>query len=92
MFEEEIQLLEGTSKKLKLLESTKLAHDFEDPCDNLCCSLSKSLEKLKEQTMVLENSKLTAFCEQRKLNNCSFMGYHFGITPTFFVKWNVISI
>ena len=92
MFEEEIQLLEGTSKKLKLLESTKLAHDFEDPCDNLCCSLSKSLEKLKEQTMVLENSKLTAFSEQRKLNNCSFMGYHFGITPTFFINADHLEI
>ena len=92
MSEEEIQLLEGTSDKLKLHESTKIAHDFEDPCDNLCCSLSKSHGKLKEQTMVLENSKLTMFNEQRKLNNSSFMGYHFGITPTFFINADHLEI
>ena len=74
MSEEELQLLEGTSDKLKLHESFELAHDFEDSCDNLCCSLSKSPEKLKEQTVVLENSKPTAFSEQRELNNSSFVG------------------
>ena len=36
--------------------------------------------------MVLDNSKSTTFSEQRKLNNSSFVGYHFGITPTFFVN------
>ena len=61
MFKKELQHLEGTSDKLKLRELTELAHDFEDSCDNLCCSLSKSLEKLKEQIVVLENSKLTTF-------------------------------
>nr|POE84478.1 hypothetical protein CFP56_62024 [Quercus suber] len=76
----------------KLHESTELAHDFEDPCDNLCCSLSKNPEKLKEQTVVLENSKPTAFSEKRKLNNSSFMGYHFGITPTFFVNADHLEI
>ena len=86
MFKEKIQLLEGTSDKLKLHESTELAHDFEDPCDNLCHSLSKSPEKLKEQTVVLENSKPTAFSEQSKLNISSFTGYHFGINPTFFIN------
>ena len=90
--EKELQHLEGTSDKLKLCELTKLAHDFEDSCDNLCCSLSKSPEKLKEQTVVLENSKLTAFSEQRKLNNSSFMGYHFGITPTFFINADHLEI
>ena len=30
MSEEELQLLEGTSDKLKLRESIELAHDFED--------------------------------------------------------------
>ena len=92
MFEEEIQLLEGTRDKFKLRESTELAHDFEDSCDNLCCSLSKSHEKLKEQTVVLENSKPTAFSEQRKLNNSSFVGYHFGITPTFFINVDHLEI
>jgi len=42
--------------------------------------------------VVLENSKLTAFSEQRKLNNSSFMGYHFGITPTFFVNADHLEI
>nr|POE93971.1 dihydropyrimidinase [Quercus suber] len=92
MFEEEIRLLKGTSDKLKLRESTELAHDFEDPCDNLSCSLSKSPEKLKEQIVVLDNSKPTVFSEQRKLNNSSFVGYHFGITPTFFVNADHLEI
>ena len=92
MSEEELQLLEGTSDKLKLRESIELAHDFEVSCDNLCCSLSKSPEKLKEQTVVLENCKLTAFSEQRKLNNSSFVGYHFGKTPTFFVNVDHLEI
>ena len=92
MFEEELQLLEGTSDKLKLHESTELAHDFEDSHDNLCCSLSKSPKKLKEQTVVLENSKPTMFSEQRKLNNSSFVGYHFGITPTFFINVDHLEI
>ena len=74
MFKKELQHLEGTSDKLKLRELTELAHDFEDSCDNLCCLLSKSPEKLKEQTVVLKNSKPTAFSEQRKLNNSSFVG------------------
>ena len=42
--------------------------------------------------MVLENSKSTAFSEQRKLNNSSFMGYHFGITPAFFVSEDHLEI
>ena len=92
MSEEELQLLEGTSDKLKLHESFELAHDFEDSCDNLCCSLSKSPEKLKEQTVVLENSKPIAFSEQRELNNSSFVGYHFGITPTFFINADHLEI
>ena len=36
---EELQLLEGRRNKLQLLESTELAHGFEDPCF-LCCVLS----------------------------------------------------
>ena len=42
--------------------------------------------------MVLENSKPTAFSEQRELNNSSFMGYHFGITPTFFINADHLEI
>ena len=42
--------------------------------------------------MVFENSKSTAFSEQRKLNNSSFMGYHFGITPAFFVSEDHLEI
>ena len=42
--------------------------------------------------MVLENSKLIAFSEQRNLNNSSFVGYHFGITPIFFVNADHLEI
>ena len=42
--------------------------------------------------MVLENSKPIAFSEQRKLNNSFFVGYHFGITPTFFVNADHLEI
>ena len=33
---EELQLLEGTRNELQLLESTELAHSFEDPCFLYC--------------------------------------------------------
>ena len=42
--------------------------------------------------MVLENSKPTAFSELRKLYNSSFVGYHFGITPTFFINADHLEI
>ena len=73
MSEEEMQFLEGTGNKLQLHESTEPAHDFEDPCHNLCCSLRKNTDMLKEQIVVLKNSKSTTFSEQRKLNNSSFI-------------------
>ena len=52
---EELQLLEGTRNELQLLESTELAHSFEDPCFyavfcllNLCTKISffTKLQKL----------------------------------------------
>ena len=60
-----------------------------DICDNLCHSLGKCFQKLQEQTVVLENSKPAMFSEQRKLNSSSFMGYHFGITPTLLINLEI---